>query len=231
MSLGLLGKKRGMTQIFDEGGAVIPVTVIEVGPCTVVQKKTLKTDGYNALQIGFGTQKAHRVNKALKGHVEKKGLKTYFKTLKEARILDPEQFVIGQQITVQAFQAGDLVDVQGFTKGRGFQGVIKKEGKHGGPDGHGSGFHRRPGSIGMRTWPGRVMKNMGMPGRMGQDKVMLRHLTVAGVQPEENLLLVKGAVPGARNDLVVVYNREKDFEARYKKVETKTETPAEAPKE
>lgn len=230
MTLGLLGTKKGMTQVFDEQGIVFPVTVVELGPCTVVQKKTVKTDGYNAIQLGFASQKAHRVTKALKGHFEKKGLKNYSRTLKESRVSDPEQFEVGQQITVQAFRTGDVVDVQGVTKGRGFQGVIKKEGKHGGPDGHGSGFHRRPGSIGMRTWPGRVMKNMGMPGRMGNDQVLMRHLTVVGIKPEENLVLLRGAIPGTRNGLVVVFNRAKDFEARYKKSETKTETETETPK-
>lgn len=211
MSLGLLGRKKGMTQIFDEEGAIIPVTVIEAGPCTVVQKKTQKTDGYQAIQLGFGKAKEQRFNKPRKGHFEKKKLE-FFTHLKEFRTPKAEELEVGQVVSVKVFQTGDIVDVQGITKGRGFQGVMKKEGKHGGPDAHGSGFHRRPGSIGMRTWPGKVLKNMGMPGRMGNEQVMTRHLTVVGVRPEENLLLVRGCVPGAREGLLVIYNREKDFE-------------------
>ncbi len=222
MSLGLLGKKLGMTQIFDEKGAAIPVTVVEAGPCVVVQKKTTKTDGYDAIQLGFKKQKIQRVTKPLKGHFGKKKIEPV-KHLKEFRVGNDSAFEEGQSLTVAAFKMGDRIDVQGITKGRGFQGVMKKEGKHGGPDGHGSGFHRRPGSIGMRTWPARVLKNMGMPGRMGSDKVMTRNLTVVGVKPEENILLLSGAVPGTREGLVVIFNREADFATRFKKEETKAE--------
>lgn len=219
MPLGLLGRKKGMTQIFGTNGEVIPVTVIETGPCTVVQKKTVATDGYNALQLGFvQTTKKQRLSKPRRGHFEKKKL-AYFTQLKEFRVCDPELFQVGDCLQVQVFQTGDWVDVQGWTKGRGFQGVIKRHGKHGGPDSHGSDFHRRPGSIGMRTWPGRVLKNMGMPGRMGHDQVMIRKLKVRLVQPENNLLLVEGAVPGHREGIVAVYNRTKNFETRFKKKE------------
>lgn len=215
MTLGLLGRKKGMTQIFDESGAAVPVTVVEAGPCTVVQTKTKETDGYLSIQLGFETAKPKALNKPEKGHFEKK--KTgYFRQLKEFRGKGVESLATGQQLTVAAFKVGDTVDVQGMTKGRGFQGVIKRHGKHGGPDSHGSDFHRRPGSIGMRTWPGRVLKNMKLPGRMGYDQVKTKNLKIVGVRPEENLLLIHGAVPGTREGLVVIYNREKDFAERFK---------------
>lgn len=192
MSLGLLGRKKGMTQIFGESGEIIPVTVVEAGPCTVVQKKSRQKEGYDAVQLRFE------------------------EIMKEFRGPAPEGLEAGAQIDVQIFQAGDPVDVKGLTKGRGFQGVMKRHGKHGGPDSHGSDFHRRPGSIGMRTWPGRVLKNTRLPGRMGHDAVMIRNLRVVKVQPQENLLLLKGAVPGARGSVVMIYHRGKDFENRLK---------------
>lgn len=222
MTLGLLGKKMGMTQIYNENGAAIPVTVVQAGPCIVVQKKTAKTDGYEAIQVGFKKVKAERLTKPLKGHFEKKKVDP-FQHLKEFRVTKDSGFEEGQSLTVAAFKTGDRIDVQGITKGRGFQGVIKRHGKHGGPDGHGSGFHRRPGSIGMRTWPARVLKNMKLPGRMGSDQVLIRNLTVIDVKPEENLLLLSGSIPGAREGLVVIFNRESDFVTRFKKEETKTE--------
>lgn len=207
MTLGLIGKKIGMTQIFGKNSELIPVTVLQVGPCTVIQKKTKEKDGYEALQFGFGSVKRkERLTKPRRGHFEKKNLEC-FTTLKEFREFGPQPFEVGQIVKVDLFQAGDTVHVQGMTKGRGFQGVIKRHGKHGGPDAHGSDFHRRPGSIGMRTWPGRVLKNMKLPGRMGYEKVMIRNLTVVDVKPEDHLLLVRGAVPGARGGLVVVTKR------------------------
>src|SRR3989338_4882079 len=224
MSLGLLGKKIGMTQIFSEEGLALPITVVEAGPCVVIQKKTIKTDGYDAIQIGFKTARKKIVTKPLRGHFEKKKVGLY-NHLKEFRIEKPDDFEVGQSLTVAGFKPGDKIDVQGITKGRGFQGVMKRHGKHGGPDGHGSGFHRRPGSIGMRTWPGRVLKNMKLPGRMGTDKVVIRNLKVVDVKPEENLILLSGSVPGARNGLVVVFNREEDFDARFK-AEVKQEPAA-----
>lgn len=223
MTLGILGRKKGMTQIFDEDGMVHPVTLIEAGPCTVVQCKNEKSDGYNAIQVAFGKAKPQRLGKAARRRFEKLKLDC-FEDLKEFRVANVADFQVGQVMTVTGFKAGDRVDVQGTTKGRGFQGVMKKEGKHGGPDAHGSDFHRRPGSIGMRTWPGRVIKNMGMPGRMGSDTVSIRHLTVLDVKPEENLLMVEGAIPGARESLVVIFNRESDFATRFK---VAAEAPAE----
>ena len=217
MTLGLLGKKKGMTQIFDESGNVIPVTLVEVGPCTVVQCNTKKKQGYDAVQLGFFPNKPQRLPKPLRDRFEKQKM-ACFSHLKEFRVGDVVSFKVGQVMTVAGFKSGDTVDVQGITKGRGFQGVMKRHGKHGGPDGHGSGFHRSPGSIGMRTWPGRVLKNMRLPGRMGADQVLIRNLRVVGVDLGQNLLLIRGAIPGAREQIITVFNREKDFESRFKEV-------------
>jgi len=207
MALGLLGRKKGMTQVFTDQGEVVPVTVVQAGPCTVIQKRTKEKEGYNAIQVGFEVEKrTGRLNKPDKNHFEKKKLEC-FKTLREFRVESLENLEVGQVMNVTLFQVGDKVNVQGVTKGRGFQGVMKRHGKHGGPDAHGSDFHRRPGSIGMRTQPGRVLKNMKMPGRMGSDQVLIQKLTVVGVKPEENALLLKGALPGAREGLVVIYKR------------------------
>src|SRR3989338_5324121 len=197
-----------MTQVFEKDGTVIPVTVVQAGPCVVSQKKTKGTDGYNALQLAFEPKKPERCSKSVKGHFAKGKLET-FRQIKEFRTEKVTDFEIGDQITVASFAVGDIVDVWGVTKGRGFQGVIKRHGKHGGPAAHGSDFHRRTGSIGMRTWPGRVLKNMRLPGRMGYDLVKTKKLKIVGVRPEENLLLIHGAVPGTREGLVVIYNREK----------------------
>lgn len=204
--MGLLGQKKGMTQIFGKDGSAIPVTAIQVGPCTVVQKKEAKRDGYLALQLGYGTIREKKVKSPQKGHFAKQKVGN-FRHLREFRLNNTEAYSEGQQLTVELFQIGEQVHVQGVTKGRGFQGVIKRHGKHGGPDAHGSDFHRRPGSIGMRTWPGRVMKNMKLPGRMGSDQVLLKNLEVVGVHPEDHILLVRGSVPGAREGLVVVYKK------------------------
>ncbi len=211
--LGLIGKKIGMTQIFDAGGNLIPVTVVEAGPCTVVQKKTKEKDGYDAIQLGYGKRKTVRIPKARRLHCEKKNL-DFFPVLKEFKPAKIEGFEVGQILTVNAFREGDLVDVVGKSKGRGFQGVMKRHGKHGGPMSHGSDFHRRTGSIGMRTWPGRVFKNTRLPGHMGDERVTVRNIRVAQVRPEDNVLLLKGAVPGARNGIVTIINRSDDFESR-----------------
>lgn len=206
MTLGLLGFKKEMTQIFDQQGLCIPVTLIQAGPCVVVLKKDLKSDGYHAIQLGFSEVKENRLNKAKKGHFQKRKI-ALLRHLKEFRIPDSAVFELGQTLTAEHFKPGDHINVEGITKGRGFQGVMKKEGKHGGPDAHGSDFHRRPGSIGQRTWPGKVMKNMGMPGRMGADRVTIKNLKVIDVKVEHNLLLVEGSVPGAKNGLLVIYKR------------------------
>jgi len=203
MTTGILGKKLGMTQVFDAEGKVIPVTVIEAGPCTVVQRKTGRDDGYDAVQIGFGTKKAHRAAKPMVGHFRKAG-KGVFGALKELRVPTESPLDAGQEIHVDIFKEGDFVDVTGQTKGRGFTGVVKRWNYKGGRATHGSMFHRAPGSIGASAWPSRVIKNIKMAGHYGNEKVTTLNLKVVGVQPDKNLLLVRGAVPGARNSLVFV---------------------------
>lgn len=211
--LGLMGKKMGMTQVFGADGEQIPVTVVELGPCTVTQKMTTDLEGYNAIQLGWGMTRPHRMSKARRGHLEKRGL-PLFSHLKEFRTEHVADFEVGQELVVSGFRVGDTVHVSGVTKGRGFQGVIKRHGKHGGPASHGSDFHRRPGSIGMRTWPGHVLKNMKLPGHMGDVHVTTKNLTVVGVRPQDNALLVRGCLPGTRGGLVVVYCAEQNFETR-----------------
>jgi len=203
MTTGILGKKLGMTQVFDAEGKVIPVTVIEAGPCTVVQRKTGRNDGYDAVQIGFGPKKAHRVSKPMIGHFRKAG-KGAFGMLRELRIPAESPLDAGQEIHVDIFKEGDYVDVMGQTKGRGFTGVIKRWNFKGGRATHGSMFHRAPGSIGASAWPSRVIKNMKMAGHYGNERVTILNLKVVSVQPEKNLLLIRGAVPGAKNSLVFV---------------------------
>lgn len=212
--LGLLGEKLGMTHVYDENGNTIPVTVVKAGPCTVTQVKTTKTDGYDAIQVSFGQPKPQRVNKPLKGHCEKNGvgLATKFKEFRTEKAAD---FNVGQTITVAAFEKGDLIKVRGTTKGRGFQGVMKRWHKHGAPASHGcSKMHRRPGSIGMCAWPGRVFKNMKLPGHMGVEACTTVNLEVVEVRPEENLIFVKGALPGWRGGYVEMYNYTPGFEDR-----------------
>jgi len=211
--LGLLGRKLGMTQCFDDEGNVIPVTAIRVGPCLVVQKKTKESDGYHALQLGFEKTIPSRMKKARRGHLEKKGL-PLLTTLQEFRTEGIGDFDVGEELTVSGFQPGDVVSVRGVTKGRGFQGVMKRHGKHGGPAAHGSDFHRRPGSIGMRTWPGHVLKNMKLPGHMGHVQVTVKNLQVVSVDPHEEILLLRGAIPGAKNGIVVVTPTNAEFEKR-----------------
>lgn len=222
--LGLIGKKLGMTQVFGEDGSLIPVTVVEAGPCTVVQKKTKDKDGYDAVQLGFGKRKLKSIPKARRIHCEKKNVE-FFPNLREFRAAKAEDFEVGQVLTVGVFKSGDPVDVIGQSKGRGFQGVIKRHGKHGGPMSHGSDFHRRTGSIGMRTSPGRVFKNTRLPGHMGDERVTTKNLQVVGVRPEENVLLLKGAVPGSRNGMIVIVNRAPDFENREGLTSKKTAKP------
>ena len=203
---GLLGKKLGMTQVFDEAGEVVPVTVIQAGPCVVVQKKAVPKEGYDAIQIGFEEISERREKKLTKpylGHFKKKNVKP-FRFLREFRIAKDAAYEVGQVLTVEGFQVGDLVKVTGISKGKGFQGVIKRHGKAGGPATHGSRFHRTTGSIGQRTSPGEVFKNMKLPGHMGDERVTVSNLKVVQVRPQENLLLVLGAIPGAKNNLVVI---------------------------
>jgi large subunit ribosomal protein L3 len=203
MTTGILGKKLGMSQVFDTEGKVIPVTVIEAGPCTVIQRKTARTDGYDAVQIGFRQTKAAKVGKPMLGHFQKAG-KGAFSALQEIRVEAAEPLDIGAEIKVDIFKEGDVVDVMGHSKGRGFSGVIKRWGFKGGRATHGSMFHRAPGSIGASAYPSRVIKNMKMAGQYGNERVTILNLRVVGVEPEKNLLLVRGAVPGAKNSLVFV---------------------------
>ena len=198
----ILGIKIGMTQIFSEEGQAIPVTVIQAGPCVVVQTKTVNTDGYNAIQVGFGEQKESRFNKPLKGHFNKAKVKP-LRYLREFRIDNVEDYKVGQEIKVDVFQEGDRVDVSGITKGKGFAGAIKRLGFHRGPESHGSKYHRRTGALGA-LGPSRVFKGRQLPGRMGSDKVTVQNLQVVKVDPERNLLLVKGAVPGPRKGLLTI---------------------------
>ncbi len=214
MALGLLARKKGMTSLVNEAGEMVPVTVLEAGPCTVVSIRTVAAHGYEAVQVGFEPQpKKNRTTRAVAGHFAAAKVPVQ-RTLQEFRCANALAFPVGQALTVGAFQIGELVDVQGKSKGRGFQGVIKRHGKAGGPAAHGSHFHRTTGSIGMRTWPGRVFKNMNMPGHMGDEFVTTRGLRVVAVDADLNLLFVRGAVPGTRNGLVRVTARAEDFEKR-----------------
>ncbi len=203
MSSGLLGKKLGMTVLFSTEGSLIPVTVVEVGPCVITQIKTEATDGYNALQLGFGEKKKSRVNKPLQGHLSKAG-DACFEHLKEFSIEDPGQYSLGQTITVEMFQIGERVDVAGTSKGRGFSGVIKRHGFHRGPMSHGSKNIRPPGSIGCSATPSKVIKGKKMPGQYGNTRNTMRNLEIVDIRPENNLVMLKGAVPGPKSGLVTI---------------------------
>jgi len=205
---GLIGKKLGMTRVFNEAGEVVPVTVLEVGPCTVVQVKRVETDGYNAVQLGFGPKKLTKVNKPMRGHFLKAGLDHGFYILREFRVEDPSQFEPGQVLTLESLgvEKGLRVDVTGKSKGRGFTGAIKRWGFSRQPMSHGAKqVHRKPGSSGASTFPGRVIKGKKMPGHYGNETVTVKNLLVVEVVPEKNLLLVKGAVPGWPTGWVMVY--------------------------
>ena len=199
----ILGKKMGMTQIFDEEGNVIPVTVIEAGPEVVTQVKTVETDGYNAVQVGFEDQKPQRVNKPLTGHFAKAGVPTK-KHLAEFRVEEGESYEVGQVITVADFEVGKKLDITGVSKGKGTQGNIKRHHHRRGPMTHGSKHKRLPGGLAAATYPSRVFKGKGMPGHMGCVKVTVQNLEVVRVDAEKNLLLVKGAVPGPKKALVTI---------------------------
>ena len=200
MALGILGKKLGMTQIFKEDGTSVPVTAIEAGPCTVVQIKTAEKEGYSSAQLGFG--EAKRLNSARRGHLKELG---QFKYLREFRVDDVEPLEAGQKIDVSLFNVGDLVNVTGISRGKGFAGVVKRHGFAGGPKTHGqSDRHRAPGSIGAGSSPGRVFKGMLMAGHMGNRQITQRNLEVVEADPARNLLLVRGAVPGGRDELLMI---------------------------
>ncbi|MDR3229294.1 MAG: 50S ribosomal protein L3 [Puniceicoccales bacterium] len=208
MSLQLIGKKIGMTQIYDANNNIVPVTVVQAGPCPVTQVKTVESDGYNAVQIAYGPQKEQRLSKPELGHLKKAGVAPHTH-LGEIRFVDAPEFKIGDTLTVKLFKNGQTVDVIGTTKGRGFQGVVKRYNMDGQPDSHGHMTHRRIGSIGMRQTPGHVVKGKKMPGHMGQARRTVQNLTIVGIDEEQNLLLIKGSFPGANGDLVVVRNAKK----------------------
>lgn len=202
MKKGLIGKKLGMTQVFSDEGA-IPVTVIEAGPCVVIQKKSAGKDGYEAIQVGFGRKKPKNVTKPLQGHY-KKADKGLFRFLKEFRVESSDEYELGAELTADIFEVGDFVDVTGTSKGRGYAGVVKRHGFRGGRATHGSMFHRAPGSIGASADPSRVLKGRKLPGHMGDQRVTVQNLTVLGIRPEMNIILVKGAVPGTNNGIVLI---------------------------
>jgi len=201
---GLIGKKIGMTRIFDEEGVQVPVTVIEAGPCPVVQVRSQEEDGYRAVQLGFGVKKAKRTSRAEMGHAAKAGLEGAPRLMREFRIQNGEEYEVGQELTVELFEAGDRVKVTGRSKGRGFQGVVKRYGFAGRPASHGHPMSRTPGSLGPGTDPSRVIKGKKMPGRMGGDRTTIRNLQIVRVDGARNLLFVKGGVPGARNGYVLI---------------------------
>mgnify|MGYP002618771912 FL=1 len=203
MKKGIIGKKIGMTQIFDEKGNVVPVTVIEATPNVVAQVKTVETDGYNSIQLGYGEVKDKHINKPEKGHFTKAGL-TAKKHLREFRVEDVENYKVGDEVKADIFEAGEKIDVQGTTKGKGFQGVIKRHGQHRGPMGHGSMYHRRPGSMGSTSTPGRVFKGKKLPGHMGVQTVTIQNLEVVRVDLDKNVILVKGSVPGPKGAILKI---------------------------
>ena len=203
MNKTIIGKKLGMTQIFNENGIVVPVTVIEAGPCTVTQVKTEETDGYSSIQLGFGDVKEKHLNKPLKGHFAKSKL-ALKKHLREFRVSNVDEVKVGDEIKVDVFEQGDKVDIQGITKGKGFQGVIKRHGQHRGPMGHGSMYHRRPGSMGSTSTPGRVYKGKKLPGHMGCETVTIQNLDVVKIDTDKNVILVKGSVPGAKGAILKI---------------------------
>lgn len=205
MKKAILGKKLGMTQVFAEDGKVTPVTVIEAGPCTVVQKKTVDTDGYDAVQISFGEKAERKMNKPEKGHFDKAGA-AYARYLREMRLDDVSAVNVGDVIKADIFEAGETVDITGTSKGHGFSGTIKKYGTHRGPMTHGSGYHRGVGSMGACSSPSRVFKGKRLPGRYGAVRVTVLNLDMVKVDAEKNLLLVKGAVPGPKGGLLYIRN-------------------------
>lgn len=199
---GILGKKIGMTQIFTEAGEVVPVTVVEAGPVVVTQVKTIENDGYNAVQVGFMDAKEKSLNKPQKGHLA--AANTLKKHLKEFRVESVDAYTVGQEIKADVFASGEMIDVTGISKGKGFQGPIKRHGQSRGPESHGSRYHRRPGSMGACSYPGRVFKNKKLAGHMGSVKVTVQNLEVVRVDAEKNFILVKGAIPGAKGSVVTI---------------------------
>ena len=205
MQKAIMGKKLGMTQIFDESGKFIPVTVVEAGPCTVVQKKTVENDGYEAIQIGFGDIKEKKVTKPQQGHFKKAGV-AFKRFVKELRLDDCSTYNVGDEFTAEIFAEGDKIDVTGTSKGKGYAGTVKRWGTHRGPMTHGSGYHRGPGSMGGCSDPSRVYKGKKLPGHLGNEQVTVQNLDVVKVIADKNLILVKGAVPGPKGGLLLIKN-------------------------
>lgn len=203
MTKAILGKKLGMTQVFTQDGMQVPVTVIEAGPCVITQIKTPEKDGYSALQVGFGDIRDKLVNKPLKGHFDKAKI-PYRRYIKELKVANVEEYQVGNEIKADIFAEGDQVDISGFSKGKGFAGSIKRWNYHRGPRTHGSHHHRSPGSMGAASSPGRVFKGTKLPGRLGMVRVTIQNLEVIKVDPERNLMLVKGSIPGAKGSLVII---------------------------
>ncbi len=203
MCRGLIGKKLGTTALFTPDGEYIPVTIVQAGPCVVTQIKTMSTDGYNALQLGFGEKKKSRINKPMQGHFKKSGAGR-FAFLREVPVDDPGEYKLGQIISLDVFTIGERVDVTGTSKGRGFTGVVKRYGFHGGKKTHGSHSHRIPGSIGCSAWPAKVIKGKKMPGQYGNTRNTVKNLEIVEIRPEQNLILIKGAVPGSGYGVVEI---------------------------
>ncbi|OUQ18973.1 50S ribosomal protein L3 [Lachnoclostridium sp. An14] len=203
MKKAILATKVGMTQIFNDEGVLVPVTVLQAGPCVVTQVKTEENDGYKAVQVGFVDKKEKHANKPQKGHFDKAGV-SYKRYVREFRFENAEEYSVKDEIKADIFAAGDKIDATAISKGKGFQGAIKRHGQHRGPMAHGSKFHRHQGSNGSATTPGRVFKGKGMPGHMGHEKVTVQNLAVVRVDAENNLILVKGAVPGPKKCLVTI---------------------------
>jgi len=204
MLRGIIGRKLGMTQVFTENGTVIPVTIIEAGPCAVVQIKTKEKEGYNALQLGFMEKKPQRVNRPLSRHFQKSG-KGPFYILREFRVDEVGDYQLGQEITSEVFNVGDYVDVIGTSKGKGFTGVIKRHGFSGAPGSHGTHeYFRHGGSIGSSAFPSRTFKGKKMPGNSGNSRVTVQNLRIVGIKPDRNILLVRGAIPGSANSIVII---------------------------
>ncbi|WP_282919844.1 50S ribosomal protein L3 [Ignavigranum ruoffiae] len=203
MTKGILGTKVGMTQYFTENGELIPVTVIQAQPNVVLQVKSNETDGYEAVQLGFQDKREVLATKAHKGHVAK-GNATPKRFIREFRNVELGEYEVGQEITVETFAAGDIVDVTGTSKGKGFQGAIKRHGQGRGPMAHGSRYHRRPGSMGMASTPSRVLKGKKLPGQMGGQRITIQNLEIVAVNPEDNIILIKGNVPGSKKSLVEI---------------------------
>ena len=201
----LMGKKLGNTRVFSEDGKSLPVTVLQVGPCVVLQKKTAEKEGYNALQLGFEPRPLRRINRPMKGHIEKAGTDTGFRYMKEVPVENPGDFTVGQELSLEDIDSGQLVDIVGITKGKGYAGTIKRHGFSRGPMGHGSKHHRAVGSSGMSAYPSKVIKGKKMPGRLGSKRGTVKNSLIVDVRPGENLLLVKGGVIGAVNQMVLVH--------------------------